>query len=83
MPKQNKKQNDKARVRFLADRMAILLVICRHRHGGSWEPWFREGTYDEEGSLGDEIRQWPGYKEAIDVVRLMLRKFDNELGING
>ena len=82
MPRQGKKQSNEARVAFLADRMAILLIICKQRHGGSWEPWFREGMYDDEGSLGDELREWPQYKEGLDVVRLMLRKFDNELGTN-
>lgn len=58
----------------LADRLAILLCVAKQRHGGSWIPWFQEGTYDDEGSLGDEIRQWPEYKEALDVVRLFMRR---------
>jgi hypothetical protein len=78
MPKQGKKKSNRDRVRFLADRMAILLVICKNRHGGSWNPWFREGTYDDEGSLGDEIREWPEYHGGMDVVRLMLEKYDRE-----
>ncbi len=78
MPKGKKKRSDKERLVFLADRMAILLVICKQRHGGSWVPWFKEGMYDNEGSLGDELRQWPAYQEGLDVIRLMLRKFDEE-----
>jgi len=62
-------------LQFLADRMAILLVVCKQRHGGSWVPWFQEDMYEAEGSLGDEIREWPEYQQALNIVRLMLRKY--------
>jgi len=53
--------------------MAILLVICKSRTG-DWNPWFREGFY--EGSTGEEIRGWPDYRTAKDVIREMIRKHD-------
>jgi len=62
-------------LQFLADRMAILLCVCKQRHTGSWVPWFQEGTYEDEGLLGDEIREWPEYQQALNIVRLMLRKY--------
>lgn len=74
MSNQDKKQNE--RLAFLADRLAILLVVCKQRHGGDWTPWLREGTYDDEGSLGDEIREWRDYQQALEIVRLMMRKHD-------
>jgi hypothetical protein len=57
--------------------MAVLLVICNQRHGGDWIPWLRDGMYDDEGSLGDEIREWPEYERGLTVVRHMLERFDN------
>lgn len=77
MPKLEKNQAE--RVAFLADRMAILLVICKSRYG-DWNPFFRDGMYDDEGSMGEEIRSWPDYQTAKDVVREMLRRHDNERG---
>lgn len=64
------------RLRFLADRAAILLVIVMNKYGGDLNPFFREGLYEDEGSLGDEIREWPQYRVALDVIRLWLRKYD-------
>ena len=75
MSKPEKKQTE--RVAFLADRMAILLVICKSRTG-DWNPWFREGMY--EGPTGEEIRGWPDYQTAKDIIREMLRRHDNESG---
>jgi hypothetical protein len=68
MPRADK---DKERFRFLADRMAILLVIAKMRYGNDWNPFFRDSLYDDEGSLGDEIRSWPEYKAA----RMMIRRW--------
>jgi hypothetical protein len=65
------------RIGFLTDRMAILLVICKSRYG-DWNPVFRDGMYDDEGSMGEEIREWPDYKAALQVIDQMLRRFDNE-----
>lgn len=62
------------RLRFLADRAAILLVVCKMRYGNDWNPWFREGIFEDEGSLGDEIRGWPEYQSAMMVVRNWLKK---------
>jgi len=56
--------------------MAVLLTVCKMRHGGSWDPWFREGTFEDEGSLADEIREWPEYQEGLSIVRLFLKKHD-------
>lgn len=75
MPKQNKKPTDSERLAFLADRMAILMVVCKSRTL-DWNPWFRDGLYD--GDAGEEIREWPDYRTAKDVIRNMLRKFGNE-----
>jgi hypothetical protein len=58
--------------------MAILLVVAKMRYGNDWNPFFREGLYEDEGSLGDEIRDWPEYKTALEVIRNMLRKHNND-----
>ena len=75
MPKQNKKPTDNERLAFLADRLAILMVVCVSR-SGSWDPWFREGTYEDSEGMGEEIRHWPEYTTAMEVIRNMLRKHD-------
>ncbi len=79
MPSDNEKKLQLAeeRVKFLADRMAILMVVCVSRTG-SWNPWFTEGMYEDRDGMGDELRSWPQYKSATDVIRNMLRKQDNE-----
>lgn len=76
MPKGEKSLNA-ARIAFLADRMAILLVICKSRTG-DWVPFFRDSMYDGEGQIGEELREWPEYTTAKDIIRNWLRKFDNE-----
>lgn len=65
------------KIDFLSDRLAVLLVVAKQRHGGSWNPWFRESTYDDEGSLGDEIREWPEYKGGLMIVENMLGRQQN------
>ncbi len=82
MPKGNENlqerlQQAEARLVFMADRMAILMVVCQSRTG-SWDPWFREAMYEDPEAMGDEIRSWPQHKTAMTVIRNMLRKFDNE-----
>jgi hypothetical protein len=47
-----------------------------NQHGGDLNPFFREGLYEDAGSLGDEIRGWPQYNTAMDVIRLWLKKHD-------
>ena len=64
------------RLAFLADRAAILLVVCKMRYGNDWNPFFGEGLYENDGSLGDEIRGWPEYRAATMVIRNWLRKHD-------
>ncbi len=76
MPNDDKSSNE--RLAFLADRMAILMVVCVSRTG-SWNPWFREGMYEDAEGMGDEIRSWPQHKAAMDVIRNMLRRYDNEV----
>lgn len=58
--------------------MAIMLVVLKGRHG-DWNPWFREGCYDDDDSLGDEIRGWSDYKAALEIVRLMIRRHDERV----
>jgi hypothetical protein len=74
-----KPSKDADRLRFLADRTAILLCVCIQRYGGDLNPFFREGLYEDEGSLGDEVRDWPQYESAMEIVRLWLRKHDKRV----
>lgn len=55
------------------------MVVAMSRYGNDLNPFFREGLYEDEGSLGDEIRNWPQYQQAINVIRLWLQKHDEEL----
>ncbi len=47
-----------------------------NQHGGDLNPFFREGLYEDPGSLGDEIRSWPQYRTAMRVIRLWLKKHE-------
>ncbi len=60
---------------MLVDRLAILLVIAKSRHGG-FDLFFLDRQYDEEGSLGDEIREWPDYKTARKVINRWLNNIE-------
>lgn len=64
------------RVRMMADRLAILLVICNDRDGDDWNPWMGEAMYDGEDQLGDHVRKMKSYKVAKDIVRLWIEKQD-------
>ncbi len=76
MPKVDKKlQPPEARIAFLADRMAILMVelISRDCEYGLF-------CYDEfyKDELAEKWRQSQHYHVALDFVRNMLRRHDNE-----
>ena len=71
-----KADRDKARIRFLVDRLAILLVVAKMRYGNDWNPFFRDTLFDEEGSLGDEVRGWPEYKSARQVIANWVKRED-------
>lgn len=71
-----KAARDKARIRFLVDRLAILLVVAKMRYGNDWNPFFRDTLFDEEGSLGDEIRGWPEYQSARNVIAAWVKRED-------
>lgn len=58
----------------MLDRLAILLVVAKIRHGNEWNPFFRDALYDEPGSLGDEIRGWPEYRTAKMVIKNWLKR---------
>lgn len=53
------------------------MVICKARYG-DWNPFFRDGMYDAEGSMGEEIREWPDYKVALEIIRRMIKRMENE-----
>jgi len=74
----SEKQRDEARIALLADRLAILLVVVKQRYGTDWEPWFGEGVWTEEDRLADEIREWPQYREAKDIVKLFIQRSERE-----
>jgi hypothetical protein len=56
------------------DRAAILLVVAKMRYGNDWNPFLKDALYDDEGSLGDEIRSWPEYREALSVIEMWMRR---------
>ncbi len=62
------------RIALLADRLAIALVVLKMRYGNDWLPWFGEAVWDEADGLGDEIRDWPDYKAAKEIVKLFLKR---------
>jgi hypothetical protein len=78
-----KDARDRARIRFLVDRLAILLVVAKMRYGNDWNPFFRDTLFDEEGSLGDEIRGWPEYQSARNVIAAWVKREDNRREADG
>lgn len=72
---EHKAKSDR-RIALLADRLAVLLVVARSRHGTDWAPWFGESVWEEEGHMADEIRGWPDYKTAKDIVKLFIKRQD-------
>lgn len=73
------------RIKMMADRMAILLVICNARDGDNWNPWMGESMYEGEDQLGDQVRKMKDYGVAKEIVRLWIEKQDKrtlaELGL--
>lgn len=72
MPPNNEK--NEARIELLADRLAVALVVLKQRYGTDWEPWFGESVWEEEDRLADEIRNWPAYTEAKQIVKLFIKR---------
>lgn len=63
---------------FMADRMAIMLVTLKQRHGDDWSPWMGEGLWEDEDGMGDVLRSWPDYEVAMKIIRLWIRKHDKK-----
>ena len=76
MPPSSESSRLKQQNELLADRLAMLLVICKARTD-DWNPWFRDSFYD--GDSGDEIREWPSYRTAKLIVANMLRRQADEM----
>jgi hypothetical protein len=53
------------------------------RYGNDWNPFFRDTLFDEEGSLGDEIRGWPEYQSARNVIAAWVKREDNRREADG
>ena len=90
MPKQkNETQKMRAisngRIKMLADRLSILMVICNARDEDEWIPWGLPKSYDDDDSMGDHIRRMKDYRIAKNIVRSWIEKADNatkkELGL--
>jgi len=56
--------------------LAVLLVVVKNRHGNDWAPWFGESTWEDEDRMAEEIRDWPDYKTAKDIVKLFIKRQD-------
>jgi len=76
MPKQERltRAQHEAREELLKDRLAICLMVLKQRHGNDWTPWFGEDCWDQEGGLGDILRQSEEYPQAIGVVDIFIRR---------
>lgn len=77
MPKENKRPNDAARLKFLADRMALLIVDLARRDCD-----YGEFCHDDfyQGLDADVVRDSKEYVVSLDFVRNMLRRFDSGMG---
>lgn len=66
------------RIKLLADRLAILLVICNARDEDDWNPWALDRSYDEPGGMGDSIRKMRDYSTAKTIVRRWIERQDKQ-----
>ena len=68
------------RLKMLADRMAILMVICNAMEddGEEWNPWALDRAYDDKGSMGEGIRKMKDYKTAKGIVRRWIKTRDTQ-----
>lgn len=78
---EHKAKSDK-RIAFLADRMAVMLVILKSRHG-DWDWLYGEAMWSDPEGMAEELRDWSEYKVAKDIVRLWLKKHDTREKGNG
>lgn len=69
---EHKEKSDK-RIAFLADRMAVMMVILQSRHGG-WEWFYGENTWRGDDNMANEIRDWKEYDTAKEIIKLWIRK---------
>ena len=53
------------------------MVVVKSRHDG-WEWFFGEDTWQGEGRLAEEMRDWPEYDTAKDIIRLWIQRFDKQ-----
>lgn len=67
------------RIKLLADRLAILLVICNARDSDDWNPWALDRTYDGEDSMGEHMRKMKDYKTAQNIVRRWIKTQDESI----
>jgi hypothetical protein len=70
------KSND--RIALLADRLAVCLVLLKQRHGSDWNPWFGEGMWQDGETLSGELRDWPEYAEAKEIVKLFIKRSERD-----
>jgi hypothetical protein len=63
---------------MLHHRLAVLMVIMKNRYGDDWNPWSLDATYDDEGSIGDEIAQWTEYRTAQKIINHWMKKIEKD-----
>lgn len=66
------------RIKMLADRLAILMVICNARDQDDWIPWALERSYDDDDSMGYHIRRMKDYEIAKSYVREWITSTDKK-----
>jgi len=66
------------RIVLLADRLAILLVVAKNKYGDDWSPWFAESMWQDEGALGEVLREWPEYQTANRIIKHWIRKMEQD-----
>ena len=77
-----KEESQKRQIAFLADRMAVMLCILKSRHG-DWEWLYGENMWESEEGMAAEMREWPEYATAKDILRLWLKKHNEREKQNG
>ena len=77
MPSDNKKQRADERIKFMADRMAILMVEIIELDFDYGDLCFNDFY---RGERADEMRRTKHYQVGMDFVRQMIRKHDVKMG---
>ncbi len=55
--------------------MAVMIALLGARHDG-WEWLFGEHMWGDPNGIAEEIREWKEYRNGLEIVKLFIRRDD-------